>query len=105
MQVGWVDTFFVSEKYFEGNKILIALAVLLGFNVLYLAANWWAKIRKLADSEESLIFGLGRVRSRTWLSGSALGLVAVTLAFTAWFLDFDPLAQRPWLMFGFRFSR
>ena len=103
MQVAWVYTFFISEKYFEGNKILIALAVLLAFNVLYLAANWWAKIQKLADGEESLIFGLGRIHSRAWLSASALGLVSVTLLLTAWFLDFDPLARRPWLMFGFVF--
>ncbi len=103
MQIAWVGEFFVSEKYFAGNKILIALAVLLGFDALYLAANWWAKIRKLADGEESLIFGLGRIHTRKWLSASALGLVAVTLLFTAWFLDFEPLAQRPWLMFGFVF--
>ncbi len=105
MQISWADEFFISEKYFEGNKILIALAVLLGFNALYLAANWWAKTwRPLdLDSEESLIFGIGRVRAREWLACSALGLVAVTFAFTAWFLDFDPLAHRPWLMFGFVF--
>jgi hypothetical protein len=103
MQISWAGEFFVSEKYFEGNKILVALAVLLGFNGLYLAANWWAKVRQPPDSEESLIFGLGRVHAKTWLSGSALGLVAVTLVFTAWFLDFAPLAQRPWLMFGFVF--
>jgi hypothetical protein len=103
MQVAWAGEFFVSEKYFEGNKILIALAVLLGFDALYLGANWWAKIRKLADGEESLIFGLGRVHTRKWLSGSALGLIAVTFLFTWWFLDFEPLAQRPWLMFGFVF--
>src|SRR5580704_11895703 len=103
MQLSWAGEFFVSEKYFEGNKILIALAVLLGFNALYLAANWWAKDRQLPDSEESLILGLGRVRARSWLSGSALGLVGVTFMLTAWFLDFDPLAQRPWLMFSFVF--
>jgi hypothetical protein len=38
-----------------------------------------------------------------WLCGSTLGLVAVALAFTAWFLGFTPLAQRPWLMFSFVF--
>ena len=38
-----------------------------------------------------------------WLSGSTLGLVAVAYAFTAWLLGFEPLAQRPWLMFGFVF--
>jgi hypothetical protein len=88
MQIAWAGEFFVKEKYFEGGKILIALAVLLGFNALWLAASGWAKRR-------------GQVNP--WLSGSALGLVFVALAFTAWFLDFAPLAQRPWLMFGFVF--
>jgi uncharacterized membrane protein len=88
MQIGWAGKFFEPEKYFEGDKILVALAVLLGFNVLYLAAAWAAKLRGLANK---------------WLSGSTLGLVAVALAFTAWFLTFAPLAQRPWLMFGFIF--
>jgi uncharacterized membrane protein len=88
MQAGWMEKFFVSEHYIEGNKILIALGVLLGFNVLYLAANWWTKRRG---------------QSSPWLSSSALGLVAVALMFTAWFLSFAPLAQRPWLMFGFVF--
>ncbi len=88
MQVGWVDKFFISEKYFDGNKILVALGVLLGFNLLWLAANGWARRRDQLSG---------------WLSGSALGLAAVALLFTGWFLDFAPLAQRPWLMFGFVF--
>ena len=88
MQIGWADKFFESEKYFEGDKILVALAVLLGFNLLYLAAVAWAKTRKLTSK---------------WLSGSTLGLAAVALAFTAWFLTFSSLAQQPWLMFGFVF--
>jgi uncharacterized membrane protein len=88
MQIGWAQKFFVSEQYFEGNKILVALGVLLGFNALWLAANWWAKRRDQINH---------------WLSGSALGLVAVAFVFTAWFLDFARLAQQPWLMFGFVF--
>jgi hypothetical protein len=88
MQIGWAGKFFVSEKYFEGNKILVALAVLLGFNALYLIGAWGAKHRG---------------KMNPWFSGSTLGLVAVALAFTAWFLDFAPLAQRPWLMFSFVF--
>jgi hypothetical protein len=88
LQIGWAGEFFVKGKYFEGGKIFIALAVLLGFNALWLAANGWAKRRG---------------QTNPWFSGSALGLVAVALAFTAWFLDFAPLAQRPWLMFGFVF--
>ena len=79
MQAGWADEFFVAGKYFEGNKILIALTVLLGFNALYLAAAWAAKRRGQADK---------------WLSGSALGLVAVALAFTVWLLTCAQLIPR-----------
>ena len=88
MEIGWAGKFFEAEKYFEGNKILVALSVLFGFNALYLAAAAWSKIRK---------------KTNPWLSVSTLGLVAVALIFTAWFLTFAPLAQRPWLMFGFVF--
>jgi type II secretory pathway pseudopilin PulG len=88
MQIGWAGKFFVSEKYFEGGKIFTALGVLLGFSALWLAAGWQAKRRDQINQ---------------WLSSSTLGLVAVAFAFTAWFLDFAPLAQRPWLMFGFVF--
>jgi len=88
MQVGWVEKFFVKEKYFEGDKIFIALAVLLGFNALYLAANWFAK---------------RRAQSNGWLAGGNLGLCAVALALTAFFLSFTPLAQRPVILFSFVF--
>ncbi len=88
MQIGWAGKFFESEKYFEGNKILIALAALLGFNALYLAANWFAKRREQAN---------------WWLAGGNLALAAVALAFTAFFFTFPPLAQRPVLLFSFVF--
>jgi uncharacterized membrane protein len=97
MQVGWTATFFVSEKYFEGNKILVALGVLLGFNALFLAGSWWSKLRKAPDGE------ISPMSINQWLAGATLGLVAVALAFTGWFLDFAPLAQRPWLIFSFVF--
>ena len=88
MQIGWASEFFESGRYFEGNKILIALGVLLGFKVLYLASAWWARKRK---------------QSNWWLAGGLLGLALVAFGFTAWFLSFAPLAQRPWLIFGFVF--
>jgi hypothetical protein len=88
LQIGWVAKFFEPRKYFEGDKIFIALAVLLGFNALYLAANWLARRRN---------------ESNWWLAGANLGLAAVALAFTLFFFDFAPLAQRPVLMFGFVF--
>jgi uncharacterized membrane protein len=103
MQIGWAGKFFVAEKYFQGNKILIALGVLLGFNALYLAASWWAKTRTHADGEEPLMVERASMNIRLWIFGSTIGLVAVALAFTAWFLNFQPLAHRPSLMFGFVF--
>ena len=88
MEVGWAASFFVRERYFEGNKILIAFAVLLTFQLLYLAASWWAKKRQ---------------ESTPWFQGSFLGLAAVALGFSLMFLSFAPLAQRPLLVFGFVF--
>ena len=86
MQIGWAEKFFVAEKYFASNKILIALGVLLGFTLLYSAAVGWARRRG---------------QSNPWFSGSAFALAVVALAFAAWFLTFVPLATRPWLMFSF----
>ena len=88
MQIAWAAEFFVKEKYFEGDKILIPMVILAGFNALYLAAAWWTKRRGQTDR---------------WLSSSALGLAAVALGFALAFLTFAPLAQRPWLIFGFVF--
>jgi hypothetical protein len=88
LQLGWLGEFFEPEKYFSDNKICVALGVLLGFIGLFLAAAAQAKRRG---------------QTNPWFSGAALGLAAVTLACTAWFLGFTPLAQRPWLMFSFVF--
>ena len=88
MQIGWAAKFFVPNQYFEGDKIFIALAVLLGFNLLWLGSVWVAK---------------WRAQINQWFSGSALGLAGITYLFTAWFLSFPELAQRPWLIFGFIF--
>src|SRR5437016_9123085 len=43
MQLAWMTTFFVPEKYFGGNKVLVAMAVFAGFQGLFLAAAAWAK--------------------------------------------------------------
>src|SRR6266545_4439487 len=42
-QIGWIGTFFVPEKYFAGNKVLVVMAVFAGFQVLFLAAAAWSK--------------------------------------------------------------
>jgi hypothetical protein len=88
MQIGWAGKFFEAGRYFEGNNVFTALAVLLCFNLLYLLANWLAKSRR---------------QSNWWFAGSNLGLVAVALGFTLYFFGFEPLAQRPVLLFSFLF--
>jgi uncharacterized membrane protein len=88
MEMAWVEEFFVREKYFVGNKIFVTLAVLVGFNALFLLANWLAK---------------RRAQSNWWLTGGQLGLAAVALAYTPFFFGFAPLARQPVVLFGFVF--
>ena len=87
-QIAWANQFFTPEKYNLGNKILIVLGVLLGFNVLYLAANGWARRRLLINP---------------WLTGGNLGLAAVALLFVPTFFNVEPLIARPVLLFTFAF--
>jgi hypothetical protein len=61
--------------------------VLLGFNALYLAANWLAKRRGQIE-----LVARGR---QSWPRRRRAG------ASPLFFFDFAPLAQRPVLMFGF----
>ncbi len=103
LQILWAGEFFEAGKYFAGNKILIVLAVLLGFNALFLGAAWRAKMPPAAAGEKPAGVDRTGMNARTWLSGSTLGLAALALAFSGWFLSFQPLAQRPALMFGFVF--
>jgi len=88
MQIGWTAEFFRPELYYEGNKVLITMAVLLEFSGLYLAVVWLAKRRG---------------QSNAWLSGSTLTLLTVALGFTAYFLAFETLGERPALLFGYMF--
>ncbi len=86
MQVGWMARFFVSGHYSTDNKVLIPMAVFLGFQVLFLAAAAWGQ--RLDRLNRSLLFG-----------AVFLGTVAMLAAF--FFLGFAPLGQRPALLFGY----
>src|SRR5213595_3371270 len=88
MQFAWVGTFFVPEKYFAGNKVLVVMAVFAGFQVLFLAAAAWSK-RTRKTSPELFACGIG------------LGAVAVFSAF--YLLPFQTLGQRPALLFSYIF--
>src|SRR6266550_1371341 len=88
MQFAWVTTFFVPEKYFAGNKVLVAMAVFAGFQGLFLAAAGWAK-------------RTGRMNHE--LLACALGLAAVAMCSAFYLLSFETIAQRPALLFSYLF--
>src|SRR5881396_2152088 len=68
MQFAWVAAFFVPEKYFAGNKVLIFMAVFAGFQTLFLAAAAWAK-------------RTGKTNTELFASTIGLGTVAMFSAF------------------------
>jgi uncharacterized membrane protein len=88
VQIGWIGQFFAPEKYFEGGKTLVPMAVFAGFQGLFLCAAAAAKRRKIASRELCL---------------SALGLGAIALLLGFFFLSFPPLGHRPALLFGYVF--
>ena len=51
MQIAWVAAFFIPEKYFTGNKVLVLMTVFTGFQALFLAAAAWAKRTGRASRE------------------------------------------------------
>ena len=88
MQFAWVDAYFVPEKYFAGNKVLIFMAVFVGFQALFLAATAWAKRTG---------------KENTTLFVSAIGLAAVAMFSAFYLLGFPPVAHRPALLFTYLF--
>src|SRR5262245_27476830 len=88
MQFAWVGAFFVPEKYFAGNKVLIFMAVFVGFQALFLGAVAWAKRTEKAS---------------TILFACAISLAAVAMLSAFYLLGFQAVAQRPALLFTYLF--
>ena len=88
MQFAWVTTFFVPEKYFVGNKVIVVMAVFAGFQGLFLAAVAWA--RRTGKMNHELLAG-------------AIGLAAVAMVSVFYLLSFETIAQRPALLFSYLF--
>ena len=87
-QIGWIGTFFVPEKYFDGNKVIVVMAVFAGFQALFLAAVAWAKRTGKMNRQLSL---------------SALGLAAVAIFSAFYLLPFQTVGQRPASLFSYIF--
>jgi hypothetical protein len=88
MQFAWITTFFVPEKYFAGNNVLVAMAVFAGFQALFLAVTAWAK-RTAKISHELL--------------ACVLGLAGTAIVFAFYLLSFPTIAHRPALLFSYVF--
>jgi hypothetical protein len=88
MQFAWITTFFVPEKYFAGNKVLVVMAVFVGFQALFLAAVEWARRTRKMNQE---------------LLACALGLAATAIVSVFYLLSFQTIAQRPALLFSYLF--
>jgi len=86
MQIGWFHRFFRPETYGHGTATLIPMGILLAFGALYAIAAWDTK-RKLPDD--------------TTHSSAALALSAVAMAFSFYFLSFNSISERPFLLYGF----
>ena len=88
MQISWVLTFFIPEKYFAGNKVLIFMTVFGGFQGLFLAASAWAKRTGKMNHE---------------LGVCALGLAAIAMSSAFYLLSYQTIAQSPALLFSYLF--
>src|SRR5216110_814222 len=88
MQFAWITTFFIPEKYFAGNKVLVVMAVLAGFQGLFLAAVAWAKRTRKMNHE---------------LLACALGLAGAAILAAFYLLSFPTIAHRPTLLFSYVF--
>ena len=82
MLIGWYSNFFTSGEYFVGSRTLIPMGVLLFFIALFLGGGW--KWKREPHSE-----------------GAVLGLVSVAMLFAFAMLDFDQVATRYFLLYGF----
>ncbi len=88
MQFAWVATFFVPEKYFADNKVLVVMAVFVGFQGLFLAAVAWARRTGKVNHE---------------LLACAVGLATTAILSAFYLLSFQMIAQRPTLLFIYLF--
>ncbi len=88
VQFAWVAAFFVPEKYFAGNKVLIFMAVFAGFQALFLAAAALAQRTGKANTE---------------LLACAIGLGAVAMFSAFYLLSFQMIGHRPALLFTYLF--
>src|SRR5438067_8980375 len=88
MQFAWITTFFIPEKYFAGDKVLVVMAVFAGFQGLFVAAVAWAKRTGKMNHE---------------LLACALGLAGAAILAAFYLLFFPRMGHGPTFFLSFVF--
>jgi len=88
MQIGWVTQFFLREEYFLGDKVLVPMAIFLGFELLFCAA---------------LVSTKRGSKSENALSAAALGIGGAAILWGFYFLSFQAFGNRPALLLSYIF--
>ena len=88
MQIAWVTQFFLREQYFLGNKVLVPMAIFLGFELLFCAASGTTK---------------RGLKSEGAFSAAAIGIGGVAILWAFYFLSFQTLGNSPVLLLSYIF--
>src|SRR6266568_1385384 len=83
MQIAWVTQFFLREEYFLANKVLVPMAIFLGFEILFLLAALTSKRAGKLDNA---------------ISGAALGVGGFAMFWAFYFFSFAAIGTRPVLI-------
>jgi hypothetical protein len=86
MQIAWVGNFFLREKYFLDNKVLVPMSIFLGFELLFAAV---------------LLVTKRGAKSQNAFSIAAIGIGAVTLLLGFYFFSFQSFGERPLLLLSY----
>ena len=88
MQIAWVTQFFLREEYFLANRVLVPIAIFLGFELLFCTALGTTK--RGSKSENAF-------------AAAAIGTGGAAILWGFYFLSFQTFGNRPALLLSYIF--
>jgi len=88
MQIAWVTQFFLREEYFLANRVLVPMAIFLGFELLFCSALGTTK--RGSKSENAF-------------AAAAIGTGGAAILWGFYFLSFQTFGNRPALLLSYIF--
>jgi len=88
MQIAWVTQFFLREEYFLANRVLVPMAIFLGFGLLFCTALGTTK--RGSKSENAF-------------AAAAIGTGGAAILWGFYFLSFQTFGNRPALLLSYIF--